>query len=206
MHTQITVDLRQFPSELHRLVLDWYRWQEATLRGIGRQLGGNPIPNATPEYSFWHANPPQMADGELILDIGDIKYYLSIEPTGVSITKRERNTRTPVAHLQRMDDAKKYLLCVMGDAAWTTDFANSPSSRWYDQGVAAGVHLEPVNPDAEFSDQFLFVADEGDPRATMRTMDATWFSHPLLQAYEQVDAKYRESLPSNRFTIDVVPA
>ncbi|MFJ4657936.1 hypothetical protein ACIP5Y_42275 [Nocardia sp. NPDC088792] len=205
MATKVTVDLQSFPPELHRLVLDWYRWQEATLRGIRQKPGGTVVPDATPEFSFWLANPPRVADNELLLEIGDIKYYLSVEAEQWSITKRERNNRSPVAQLLRLDDAEKYLLCVMGDAAWATDPANSPSSRWYDQGLAPRTRLVPVDPDAEFSRQFLFVDDERMPRATMRTMSATWFSHPLLLTYEQVGATYREGLPPDRFTIEIVP-
>ncbi|MEV6768352.1 hypothetical protein AB0N05_06925 [Nocardia sp. NPDC051030] len=200
---KVRVDVGKFPSAARRIVLDWYRWQEAYVRVMGKQLGGPPIPMATPEYSFWLATPPFMERGELRLGIGGMHHYVIETAEGWRLDQAERNDRRPVVELRNFPDMEKFLLCLMGEAAYKGDYTQAPYYRWYEQGVAPGVTLQPVDPQNEYSPVYLIV--EGEPQGSTRQSEAISFSHPLLMTYEEIETLYRSKIPSEMFTIDVVP-
>lgn len=202
--TTVRVDLGGFPRETWRIVADWYRWQGAHVLGMGKELGAAAIPMASPEYSFWLANPPERSGDDIIFDIGGIKYCIIKFDGGWRIDRSERNDRHMEIMLRDFSDVEKFMLCRMAEVALKGAYDESPYYQWYQEGVASGVELQPVDPNVEFSDVYLFVDHDRVPRGSARRIEAVSFSHPLTMSYEAVEALYRSKIPAEHFTVDVI--
>lgn len=141
--------------------------------------------------------------GELRLTIGGMQHYVVQSGAGWRVDRGERNDRRPVILLNDFSDVEKFLLCQLGEAAYKGDYTEAPYYRWYEDGVAQGITLAPVDPNNEYSEVYLLVDREPGPRGSTRKTEAISFSHPLLMDYEEIDALYRSKIPADRFTVEV---
>lgn len=201
-------DLTPFPEFLHRIVRSWYVWQEVYLRGRNRfpgQIQRQPKPGETREQVFWGRRPPEMTRGHELafLDDGDVSLYLVCEDNSFFIDSQERGSRDTYWMFRRYEDAEKYLLFLISQAARPGQYTDSPAYRWYQEGLNPRVTLtkpDPVNFPGRVS---LRVDQEPTDRGWMGETDAPAASHVLVLSFEELDSALREGIPADWFTIDV---
>src|SRR5437764_1176059 len=78
-----------------------------------------------------------------------------------------------------------------------------PDFRWYREGADTRARLEKTDPTAGYSYISLYIDNEPLDQGYLRQIDAITFSHPLLLTYDQVDATYRDGLPSEWLALEI---
>jgi hypothetical protein len=193
------VDLSVFPPALHRIVESWYRWQAVYLHKIG----------SVPEESLqiaWGTKPPTLAnDGDLrFLDDGEISYFLAFENNKYYIDKQSRSSRGRYWMFRRFEDAEKYMLFLISQMARPGKYNDSPSFRWYREGLDPNVTLAKPDPDTHPDRVSLTVNRETTDRGWMTEHNAIAGSHVIVLSFEGLDEALREGIPNDWFSINVV--
>lgn len=207
MTGEYRIDLHEFPPPLHRIVKSWYSWQEIYLRKMG-----SPVPQhnfaATEENqeSGWGAKPPTMiGDRELcFFNDSELAYYLVIGDNGYYFDKKSRSSRERYWMFRRFEDAEKYMLFLISQAARPGKYSDSPSFRWYREGLNPRVTLtkpDPINHPGRVS---MTVDHESTDRGWMPEHDAIAASHLIVLTFEELDETLRRGIPREWFSIKVV--
>lgn len=203
--TDYHLDLTPFPAFLHRIVKSWYVWQEVYLRGRNRFPGEEqrqPKLGETPEQVFWGRRPPEMTTPHelALIDDADVSFYLVCEADGFFIDSQERGSRETYWMFRRFEDAEKYLLFLISQAARPGKYTDSPAHRWYREGLNPRVTLtrpDPVNYPGRVS---LRVDQEPIDRGWMGETDAPAGSHIIVLSFEELDSVLRDGIPADWFT------
>ncbi|VBA45051.1 hypothetical protein LAUMK13_05327 [Mycobacterium innocens] len=203
------VDLSMFAPPVHRIVKSWYSWQEVYLRKLGSYPGKNerePRGRETQEEVFWGGRPPVMInDRELrFFDDLELSYYLVFEDNLNYIDGMSRGSRRRYMMFRRFEDAEKYMLFLISQAARPGYYEDSPGFRWYKQGLHPRVSLskpDPINHPGRVS---ITVDQEATDRGWMSEHDAIAASHAIVLSFEELDAVLRQGVPPAWFTINVI--
>jgi hypothetical protein len=203
------VDLSQFPPLTHRIVKSWYSWQEIYLRKIASYPGKDkrePRGHETAEEIFWGGPPPAITnDGDLrFLDDGELSYYLISANDGYCIDKTSRGSRGRYWMFRRFEDAEKYMVFLISQLARPGYYEESPSFRWYKEGLDPRVTLVESDPTDSPGLVTLTVDQESIDRGRMSEHNAIAASHVLILSFEELDAVLREGIPPDWFSVKVV--
>ncbi|BBX99004.1 hypothetical protein [Mycobacterium lacus] len=203
------VDLRMFPPSVHRIVRAWYSWQEVYLRKMGSYPGKDerePRGLETREEIFWGGRPPVMTnDCELrFFDDWELSYYLVFEDDQYYIDRTSRGSRGRYIMFRRFEDAEKYAVFLISQVARPGYYEQSPSFRWYKEGLHPRVALakpDPVNHPGRVS---LTVDQDATDRGWMSEHDAIAGSHVIVLSFDELDATLREGISPDWFSINIV--
>ncbi|CQD10286.1 hypothetical protein BN000_02112 [Mycobacterium europaeum] len=201
------VNLNDFPPALCRIVKSWYSWQEVYLRKMGSSLLQSEFSSGEHRgESAWGTKPPRMTDEKELcfIDDGELSYYLVIEDDKYYIDKKSRSSRERYWMFRRFEDAEKYMLFLLSQAARPGKYSDSPSFRWYREGLNPEVTLtkpDPVNFPGRVS---LTVDHEPSDRGWMPEHDAIAASHLIVLSFEELDEALRQGIPRDWFNIKIV--
>lgn len=204
--TNLYINLSEFPPPLHRIVESWYSWQEIYLRKMGK-----PLPQIDPDAQKrspdlnWGTRPPTMTDNSSLrfLDDYELSYYLIIDDDRYYIDKQSRGSRKTYWMFRRFEDAEKYMLFLISQEARPGRYTDSPSYRWYQQGVDPRISLakpDPVNYPGRAS---ITVDGESTDRGWMPEHDAVAASHLILLSFEELEATLRQGIPPDWFSLKI---
>jgi hypothetical protein len=196
------VELSKFPPALHRIVKSWYRWQAVYFHRSGIEPERDPASGQI----AWGTRPPTMTNGgELcFIDDGEISYFLVIESDHYYIDKKSRSSRARYWMFRRFEDAEKYMLLLISQMVRPGKYSDSPSFRWYREGLDPRVTLakpDPVNHPGRVS---LTVNHEATDRGWMTEHNAIAGSHVIVPGFEELEEMLQEGIPRDWFSVNVV--
>jgi hypothetical protein len=195
------IDLSKFPQALHRIVKAWYRWQAVYLHKEGTYPQ-----DESAETIPWGSQPPTMTnDGEFcFIDDGELSYYLV---TGGNneyyIDKQSRASRGRYWMFRRFEDAEKYMLFLITQMVRPGKYSDSPSFRWYREGLDPQVTLTKLDPTNHPGRVSITVNQEATDRGWMTEHNAIAGSHVIVHSFEELDSILREGIPADWFTVDI---
>ncbi|WP_343574749.1 hypothetical protein [Mycobacterium sp.] len=203
---KFNVELNLIPPALRRLALTWYRWQEITERKRNKAALMHPEDPLRQEY--WKYYPPQMRSAhEFRIGDDDFSYYLVSSEGLFYVDIAQRSARSRNCMFRSFYDAEKYLLFKIADSARLVNGLGYLSALWYQQGLNPRVTLKNLEPNEKYPNKFSLTVDqEPVDRGWMDEMDATAFSHAIFLTYEELDARLREGVPPEWFTLELVEA
>ncbi|MBZ4533765.1 hypothetical protein [Mycobacterium avium] len=205
----LPINLKEFPPELHRIVKSWYSWQAIYLRKMRKPLpqSGAKVDNSS-QTPDWATQPPTMTDKETLrfLDDYELAYFLVLGKDGYYIDKKSRGSRKNLWMFRRFDDAEQYMLFLISQEARPGRYSDSPSYRWYQEGLHPGITLtkpDPVNYPGRVS-----ITVDGEPidRGWMPEHDAVAASHLMLLSFEELDGALRQGIPPDWFSFNIITA
>ncbi|WP_156660576.1 hypothetical protein [Mycobacterium sp. 852002-10029_SCH5224772] len=205
--TDLYINLSEFPPPLHRIVKSWYSWQEIYLRKMGKPL---PQSDSGAQKNIqdldWGTRPPTMTDSITLrfLDDYELSYYLIIDDNRYYIDKQSRGSRKTYWMFRRFEDAEKYMLFLISQEARPGRYSDSPSYRWYQEGVDPRISLtrpDPVNYPGRVS---ITVDRESTDRGWMPEHDAVAASHLIVLSFEELDDILRQGIPPDWFSLKII--
>ncbi|ADG97262.1 hypothetical protein Srot_0783 [Segniliparus rotundus DSM 44985] len=108
---------------------------------------------------------------------------------------------------RNFDDAEKYMLFLLASGAYMMNRLGFLSIEWSNRGVAPWARVENLEPEVEYSEKFsVSIEGESGDRGWMKERDAIIFSQIARLAYEELDAKLREGIPPEWFTLEIAEA
>lgn len=197
--TDLYIDLNAFPAPLRRIVESWYRWQAVYLH----KMGNFPL-DADPDRIPWGTRPPTIKDNFCFLDDGEISYFLVDDNGQHYIDKQSRSSRGRYWMFRRFEDAEKYALFLISQLARPGKYTQSPSFKWYKQGLEPSVTLTKPDPENYPGRVSLTVDHETTDRGWMGEHDAIAASHVIVLDFERLEEALREGIPSDWFSINVL--
>lgn len=207
--TDLCIDLSEFPPAQHRIVKSWYSWQEIYLRKMGKSLPESDPDTEKHNQDFdWGTRPPTMTDVASLcfLDDYEIAYYLVREDNRYYIDKKSRGSRKRSWMFRRYEDAEKYMLFLISQAARPGRYSDSPSFRWYQEGLNARTTL--TKPDLENYPGRVSITVDGEStdRGWMPEHDAVAASRLIVLSFEELDEKLRQGIPPDWFSLNIIAA
>lgn len=202
----LQINLSEFPPVLHRIVKSWYSWQEIYLRKMGKPLPESDFAAETRnQHTYWGTRPPTMSDATSLcfLDDYELAYYLVIDENQFYIDKQSRGSRKCYWMFRRFEDAEKYALFLISQSARPGRYSDSPSYRWYQEGLNPRITLtkpDPVNYPGRVS---LTVDRESIDRGWMPEHDAVAASHLIVLNFEELDETLRQGIPPDWFSWNI---
>lgn len=140
------------------------------------------------------------------LDDSEISYYLSVEDKYLYIDKESRGSRGRYWMFRRFEDAEKYMLFLISQMVRPGKYDESPSFRWYREGLDPRVRLAKPDPENHPSRVSLTVNDESTDRGWMTEHNAVAGSHVIVLGFNELEEVLQEGIPSDWFSINVVTA
>lgn len=206
--TEYRLNLSGFPIALHRIIKAWYGWQEVYLRARGSYPGADqraPGVGESKEQIFWGKRPPEMTgDSEFIFaNDGDMTFFLVKEDDCYYIDQKERSLRDRYWMFRSFEDAEKYMLYMISQAARPGPYSESPGFRWYRQGLDHRVTLRKSDPENFPGRVSLTVNQEAEDRGWMGEDDAIAFSHAIALEFEELDRELRSGIPDVWFSPNI---
>jgi hypothetical protein len=197
------VDLSEFPPALHRIVKSWYQWQSVDLH----RSGIDPELEAAAGEIAWRTRPPSMTSSDELrfMDDSEIIYYLVVENGEYFIDKKSRGSRARYWMFRRFEDAEKYMLFLISQMVRPGKYSDSPSFKWYREGLHPRVTLAEVDPENYPGRVSLTVDQEPIDRGWMTEHNAIAGSHVIVLSFNELDEALREGIPREWFSINVVP-
>ncbi|OBH28766.1 hypothetical protein A5692_22170 [Mycobacterium sp. E342] len=101
------------------------------------------------------------------------------------------------------EDAEKYLAFLISQMAHTGKYSNSPSFRWYREGLNPRVSLSKPDPANYPGRVSMTVDDEPSDRGWMPEHDAIAASRVIVLSFEELDYMLRQGVPSDWFTLNI---
>ncbi|OBF04705.1 hypothetical protein A5730_16765 [Mycobacterium sp. ACS4054] len=137
------------------------------------------------------------------IDDGDVSYYLTWEGGQFFIDSEERGSRRTYWMFKSYDDAEKYLAFLISQMARPGKYSDSPSFRWYQEGLNPMVSLSKPDP-ANYPGRVSMTADhEPSDRGWMPEHDAIAASHLIVLSFEELDCVLRQGVPPDWFTLNI---
>ncbi|GAB4909395.1 hypothetical protein [Mycobacterium avium] len=203
------INLEEFPRELHRTVKTWYSWHALSLRKMRKPLpqSGAKVDNSS-QTPDWATRPPTMTDTKTLrfLDDYELSCFLVLGEDGYYIDEESRGSRENFWMFRRFDDAEKYMLFLISQEARPGRYSDSPSYRWYQEGLRPGITLtkpDPVNYPGRVS-----ITVDGEPidRGWMPEHDAVAASHLMPLSFEELEDALRQGIPPDWFSFNIITA
>lgn len=149
-----------------------------------------------------------MIDNETLrfFDDYELSYFLDLGKDGYYIDKQSRGSRKNLWMFRRFEDAEKYMLFLISQAARPGRYTDSPSYRWYQEGLNPRVTLtkpDPINYPGRVS---VTVDGESKDRGWMPEHDAVAASHLMLLSFDELDRALRQGIPPDWFSFNVITA
>lgn len=137
------------------------------------------------------------------IDDGDVSYYLTWKGGQFFIDSEERGSRRTYWMFRNYGDAEKYLAFLISQMARPGKYTNSPSFRWYREGLNPVVSLSKPDPANYPGRVSMTVDDEPSDRGWMPEHGAIAASHLIVLTFEDLDSVLRQGVPSDWFTLNI---
>jgi hypothetical protein len=105
---------------------------------------------------------------------------------------------------RRFEDAEKYMLFLISQTTRPGKYNESPSYRWYKDGLDSRVTLAKPDPENHPGRVSLTVDNEATDRGWMTEHNAVAGSHVIVPSFDELEEALREEIPSDWFSINVV--